>query len=77
MGQYKTKLYPLEKLLVGPMGVIEPLCNSCTTRDCDNPIQPMNVTVFGKNINWKIYRKANVASIVISCTGYSQNHAII
>jgi hypothetical protein len=75
MGQYKVKTISLEKLLVGPMGVIEPLCNTCVTRDCDNPIQPMPVTVFGKTVNWKIFRKSNLASTVVSCTGYSRDYA--
>lgn len=77
MGQYKAKTVSLDKLIVGPLGVVEPLCNSCSTRDCDNPIQPMSVTVFGKKVNWKIYKKAANAAVVVACTGYSQNDAVI
>lgn len=77
MGSYKCKLVPLERLLVGPVGVMQPLCNNCETRDCENPIQPTQVTVFGKNVTWRIYKKASNASIVVHCEGYSQSDAHI
>jgi hypothetical protein len=65
----------MERLLVGPTGAMQPLCNNCQTRDCDNPIRPMQVTVFGQKTSWKIYAKANKASMVVQCEGYSQENA--
>ena len=73
MGSYKCKLVPLDKLLVGPIGVMKPLCNNCETMDCENPIQPQIVTVLGKNTEWKIYKKHTAASAVVSCAGYSND----
>ena len=71
MSQYKCKLVPIDRLPVGPIGVVEPLCNNCKTKDCSNPIEPVNITVFGKNVSWRIYKKHASASIVIQCAGHS------
>jgi len=73
MSNYKCKLVPLTRLLVSPQGVMQPLCNTCSTRDCENPIQPQIVTVLGKNTEWKIYKKHTAASAVVSCAGYSND----
>lgn len=75
MSAYKCKLVPMERLLVGPLGTMQPLCNNCQTRDCDNPIKPMQVTVFGRNVQWKVHVKGSKASMVIQCEGYSQENA--
>jgi hypothetical protein len=77
MSIYKCKLMPMEKLLVGPIGVMEPLCNNCQNRDCENPIQPMQVTVFGRMTTWKVYAKGSKTSMVLQCEGYSPDHASI
>ena len=77
MSAYKCKLVPLERLVVGPKGVIESLCNSCETRDCDNPIQPTKMTIFGKPVNWRVFKKSHTLSMVIQCEGYSQSNANI
>lgn len=72
MNQYKCKLFSLDKLPVGPMGVVEPLCNSCNTKDCSNPIEPTKITVFGRVVEWRIYkRQSNTPASVIQCDGYS------
>lgn len=74
MSTYKVKLFPLDKLPVGPMGVVEPLCNSCQTKDCSNPIEPTTLTIFGKQQQWKVYRKnINNPSIVLQCVGYTKD----
>lgn len=73
MSQYKCKLVPLNSLPVGPTGVFQPLCNTCETKDCLNPIEPVMITLFGKQVQWKIYKKSVNSSIVISCTGYSKD----
>jgi hypothetical protein len=77
MSIYKCKLVPLDRLPVGPVGVVCPLCNDCETRDCTNPIEPVKITVFGRQVNWKIYKKSHIASIVVQCAGYSKDNAIL
>lgn len=71
MSQYKCKLVSIDRLPVGPIGVFEPLCNKCETKDCSNPIEPVKISVFGKQVNWRVYKKGALASIVVQCAGYS------
>ena len=73
MSQYKCKLFPIDRLPVGPMGVVPPLCNSCETKDCSNPIEPVKISVFGKQADWRVYKKGVLSSIVVQCAGYSNN----
>lgn len=73
MSQYKCKLVPVERLPVGPVGVVEPLCNNCETKDCSNPILPVQINVFGRQVQWKVYKKNYGASIVVQCAGYSKD----
>jgi len=73
MSLYKCKLIPIDRLLVGPTGVITPLCNDCQTKDCSNPIEPVSFTVFGKKVSWRIYKKYASASIVVQCAGHSRD----
>jgi hypothetical protein len=75
MSLYKCKLVPLDKLPVGPIGVVSPLCNDCETRDCTNPIEPVKVTVFGRQLDWRIYKKSHISSVVVQCAGYSKDNA--
>jgi len=74
MSQYKVKLISLDKLPVGPMGVAQPLCNTCVTKDCSNPIEPMQVSIFGVMRDWKVYKKsASNTSMVVHCVGYNRD----
>jgi len=74
MSQYKCKLVPIDRLPVGPTGVFSPLCNTCETKDCSNPIEPVKISVFGSQVDWRIYKKASTASIVVQCSGYSKDN---
>lgn len=73
MSNYKCKLIPIERLPVGPIGVFSPLCNDCETRDCSNPIEPVKIMIFGKQVEWKVYKRHTNTSIVVNCAGYSKD----
>ncbi len=72
MSNYKCKLIPIDRLPVGPVGVFSPLCNTCETKDCSNPIEPAKISIFGVQVDWRIYKKHNVSSIVVQCAGHSK-----
>lgn len=74
MSQYKCKLIPIDRLPVGPTGVFEPLCNTCETKDCSNPIEPLKISVFGKQVIWRVHKKGVLSSIVVQCAGYSKDN---
>jgi hypothetical protein len=73
MSIYKCKTVPPDRLIVTHNGVYEPLCNSCGTKDCTNPIEYVQISIMGETKKWRLYRKANSnPSIVINCNGYSK-----
>ena len=67
---YDCKVIPIEKLLVDPIGVSEPLCNSCSTPDCTNPIREKTISVLGKNKTMRLWVVNNQCRQVVACTGY-------
>lgn len=69
--KYKNKTIPLSKLILQKTGPIEPLCNSCKTKDCENLIERKSVSVLGVNKKWRLSSKLNQHLCVIECDGYS------
>jgi len=68
---YECKLMPINKLLVSPMGIVEPLCTSCDCVDCTNPIRRIVVSQLGINKKHRLYATAyNEFMVVIDCPGY-------
>lgn len=51
-------------------GVIEPACNNCKTSDCENPIEKVNVSIFGENKKYRCFVSGSNISMVVSCEGY-------
>jgi hypothetical protein len=71
--EYQCKTVPLVELLVGHKGLIHPLCDTCKTRDCTNPIELRMVSVFGVNQEHKLYMMRESPHVVIECNdGYSK-----
>ena len=67
---YECILAPTDKTLVDATGERCPLCNSCRTPDCTNPIKEMSVAVFGVQRKCRFWVVSNVVRQVISCQGY-------
>jgi hypothetical protein len=72
MSLYKCRLVRVDHTPVGPGGLVSPLCNECETKDCSNPIELVKISIFGKTLDWKVYKKNNI-SIVVQCEGYSKS----
>lgn len=68
--QPKCRRISLEKLIITPSGLFEPLCQSCTQVNCGNPIEPKNVSVYGVNKNWRMYVNHGNPLAVIECEAY-------
>lgn len=69
--QYNCKVLPLTKLIAGPKGFIKPLCNTCLSKDCENPIENKLVSVTGITENMRIWSSKSTTGIVVSCDGYN------
>lgn len=70
--KYKCQLVSMAQMLIGPDGLVMPLCNSCGTCDCSNPIENRQVSIMGLPKKCKIYSKGSSEYMVVSCVGYSK-----
>jgi len=68
--QYNCRLVPFNKLLFTPRGMIEPLCDMCSSMDCSNPIHIKKVSVLGLDQTYRLYFKGNGFYIVVECDGF-------
>ena len=68
--EYKCKMINASRLNVGPNGFIFPICNSCKTKDCSNPIESMRVSIVGVVKNLRLYSRGNDSRIVVECEGF-------
>jgi hypothetical protein len=70
--EYPCKTIPLTQLTLNRVGVAEPLCNTCKTRDCTNPIQTKKVSIFGVNKEMRLLTRGSEPTVVIDCPeGYT------
>lgn len=71
--EYECQAIPINKVPLNIRGFAEPICNSCTTSDCTNPITERTVSVFGLPKKVKLYVVNTLVKQVITCKGYSGN----
>ena len=58
-------------------GFLDPLCNSCSSPDCSNPIQERSVSVVGRIQKNRLYvMSGNVVRQVVACKGYVGDAAL-
>ena len=69
--QYKNTTIALNKISFGSRGVVEPLCNSCKTKDCTHHIENKNVSIFGSIKKYRLLMSASNPMCVVSCEGYT------
>lgn len=72
MRKYTCKVVPLISAPRGAKGFLKPLCDKCTTKDCDNPIEFQTISHIGVNQKLRCYRSGNNVGIVLACEGFIQ-----
>lgn len=70
MNRYQVKLGSIARLPVSPAGVQRPLCDSCCNKDCGNPIEFVQMSVFGLTEPTRLYKTGGSYMPVIRCEGY-------
>ena len=69
--EYEVQLAPADKAIVVPQGFLEPLCTSCTSPDCTNPIKELSMSVAGKIKKQRMWvEREGVVRQVVNCKGY-------
>jgi hypothetical protein len=67
---YEVVLLHVNKSIIGPGGVVEPLCNSCLTPDCTNPIREQSISIMGVVKKVRLHVVGNIFRQVVECKGY-------
>lgn len=70
MNKYKVKLGSMAKVPIGIQGIQYPLCDSCSNIHCDNPIEPVQISIFGVNQTVRMYKRNDKHLAVFGCEGY-------
>jgi hypothetical protein len=71
MPTFDVRTVPLVQLKInGNKGFAEPLCNSCTRKDCENPIEYRDVTVVATKKRMRVWVTGTRISFVADCRGY-------
>lgn len=68
--EYRCKTVSLDKLSIGPIGVICSLCDRCASQDCSNPIQNVDVSILGIIARHKAYIRGDEPYFVVACEGF-------
>ena len=68
--EYRCKMISMASLNISPVGFTMPLCDTCRTRDCTNPIESMNFSVIGIVRKVRLYNRGSEPKMVVECEGY-------
>jgi hypothetical protein len=69
--EYEVQLVPVDKAVVTPQGFFEPLCSSCSSVDCTNPIKEMTISLAGKVRKQRLWvEREGIIRQVVNCKGY-------
>ncbi len=68
--EYKCKIISINQLIASTQGFVMPLCQSCKTRDCSNPIEKKKISIVGIKKEMRAYCRGNNVSFVVNCEGY-------
>ncbi len=71
--EYQCLTISVAELKVGPKGIVMPLCETCETVDCDNPIEKKQVSLMGVKRSVRMYSKGVESKFVVQCVGYINN----
>ena len=70
--KYNCKTISISKVPLNTQGLIESLCDRCTTRDCTNSVENRKVSILGIKREMRVIAKGQNVYIVIQCEGFYQ-----
>ena len=68
--EYKCQTVQMSRMIVGPQGFFNPICENCTTQDCENPIEKTKISILGITKEVKVYNRGSEPRFVVQCEGY-------
>jgi len=73
MTDYKCNKISIDRLTSTSGGFIKPLCDTCVTSDCTNPIEKVKISFIGINKEIKAFVISDFYYFVIFCEGYTKD----
>ena len=70
--EYRCITISMNKLLATPTGFVMPLCQTCKTIDCDNPIETRKISLVGIKEDMKVFVRGTQVRFVVKCNGYTK-----
>ena len=70
--EYQCKMISATRLSVSPVGFVLPLCDSCKTKDCTNPIESIKFSILGVVKKVRLYNRGTEPKMVVDCEGFIQ-----
>jgi len=70
--EHHCTMVSITQLNVSPVGFVLPLCDSCTTKDCTNPIESLPFSILGVIRKVRLYNRGTEPRMVVDCEGYSK-----
>jgi hypothetical protein len=68
--EYNCKTISYNRMNIGPKGIVRPLCDSCKTTDCSNPIEKKQASIFGVTRTTRLFVRGEEFYCVVECMGY-------
>jgi len=69
--EYRVKTVQLSCCPIGPVGMVDPLCNFCKVSDCSHQIENRLISLVGVTKKWKLLVRGNEPYLVVECEGFS------
>lgn len=70
--EYQCKTVPVDKLVLGPLGMQTPICDRCRTLDCSHNIEKKKISVMGITRTMRLLCRGDLSYMVVDCVGYSE-----
>jgi len=70
--EYKCQTANISQLNVTANGFFMPLCETCKTMDCTNPIEKMKISILGVMKEVKTFNRGIEPRFVVQCEGYAR-----
>jgi len=68
--EYICDLVNVNKYIHTKNGITLSICNACQCRDCTNPIEYIDYSIYGITVKCKIFKRGNTPYFVAACNGF-------
>ena len=68
--EYRCQTVSMYRMIVSSKGFFHPLCESCNSQDCTNPIEKTKTSILGVVKKVKVYNRGTNPRFDVQCEGY-------